>query len=46
MANACLKYFLTILREIRGIDNKKFVEPGNKLVVAGKMIGGLIKYVG
>jgi len=40
-----LKYFLTILWEIKGIDNKKFAELASKLDFIGKMIGGLIRYL-
>lgn len=38
-----LKYFLTILWEIKGVDNNKFAELGSRLALVGNMMGGLIK---
>lgn len=40
-----LKYFLTIMWEIKGIDNGKFSALGSHLAVVGKMVGGLLKSI-
>ena len=38
-----LKFFLQILWEIDGIDNKKYIHLSNHLDEIGKMLGGWIK---
>jgi len=40
-----LKYFLTILWELKGIDNNKFSSLGTQLDSVGKQIGGLLKAI-
>ncbi len=40
-----LKYFLTILWELKGIDNNKFSSLGTQLASIGKQIGGLLKAI-
>ena len=40
-----LKYFLTILWEIKGIDSGKFSALGSRLATVGKMVGGLLKSI-
>lgn len=38
-----LKFFLQILWEIKGIDNKKYTHLSNHLNETGRMLGGWIK---
>ncbi|MFA5029633.1 MAG: four helix bundle protein [Patescibacteria group bacterium] len=40
-----LKYFLTILWEIKGIDSGKLSALGSRLAAVGKMVGGLLKSI-
>ncbi len=38
-----LKFFLLILWEIKGIDNKKYIHLSKHITEVGKMLGGWIK---
>ena len=38
-----LKFFLQILWEINGIENKKYIHLSDHLTEVGKMLGGWIK---
>jgi hypothetical protein len=38
-----IKYFLTILWELKGIENKQYADLGTKIVNIGRMIGGWLK---
>jgi hypothetical protein len=38
-----LKFFLLILWEIKGIDNKKYIHLSKQVAEVGKMLGGWIK---
>ncbi|MBI2674492.1 MAG: four helix bundle protein [Candidatus Yanofskybacteria bacterium] len=40
-----LKFFLQILWEIGGIDNKKYIHLFNHLAEVGKMLGGWVKTI-
>ena len=38
-----LKYFTTMLWELKALDNKKYATLANKLSFVGQMIGGLLR---
>jgi len=38
-----LKYFVTILWEVKGLDANKYSQLSDRLITTGKMLGGWIK---